>query len=51
MFVGCDVKWYPVSGTTTFMTLKRPFFWISMKSRLVRVNREASKFHNLSSNY
>ena len=41
--VGWDVKWCPVSRITTPLARKRPFHWISMKSRLVR---EISKFHN-----
>ena len=40
MSVGSDVKWCPVSKITTPLACKRPFHWISMKSRLVRAARE-----------
>ena len=40
MSVGWDVKWCPVSRITTPLARKRPFRWISMKSRLVRAARK-----------
>ena len=48
MSVGWDVKWCPVSRITSPLARKRPFHWISMKSRLVRSARESSKFQNWS---
>ena len=39
------VQWCPVSRITTLLARKRPFHWISMKSRLVR---DTSKFLNWS---
>ena len=45
MSVGWDVKWCPVSRITP-LARKRPFHWISMKSKLVRATRETSKFQN-----
>ena len=48
MFVGWDVEWCPRSRITTSLTYKRPFFWISMKSRLVRAATETSTFHKWS---
>ena len=48
MSVGWDVKWCPVSRITTSLVRKRPFHWISMKSRLVRAAMETSKFQNWS---
>ena len=43
-----DVKYCPMSRITTPLARKRPFHWISMKSRLVRAARETSKFQNWS---
>ena len=43
MSVGWDVKWCPVSRITTPLARKRPFHWISMKSRFVRAARETLK--------
>ena len=48
MSVGWDVKWCPVSRITTPLARKRPFRWISLKSRLVRAARETSKLQNRS---
>ena len=50
MSVGWDVKWCPVSRITTPLARKRPFHWVSMKSRLelVRAARKPSKFQNWS---
>ena len=48
MSVGWDVKWCPVSRIITPLARKRPFRWISMKSRLVRAVRETSKCQNWS---
>ena len=42
MSVRWDVKWCPVSRITRSMARKRPFHWISMKSRLVRAVRETN---------
>ena len=44
MSVGWDFKWCPVSRITTALARKRPFHWISKKSRLVRVAMERSLF-------
>ena len=46
MSVGWDVKWCPMTRVTNPLALKRPFHWISVKSRLVRDARETSKFQN-----
>ena len=48
MSVEWDVKWCRVSRITTPLAHKRPFHWILMKSRLVRADRETSKFQNWS---
>ena len=40
------IKWCPLSRITTPLVRKRPFYWISMKSRLVRAARGISKFQN-----
>ena len=40
-------KWCSVWRTTTPLARKRPFHWISMKSRLVRSTIGTSKFQNL----
>ena len=37
-----------MSSITTPLARKRPFHWISMRSRLVRAARETSKFQNWS---
>ena len=42
MSVGLDVKWCLVSMITTPCARKRPFHWISVKSRLVRAARETN---------
>ena len=44
----CSVSTGCVSRITTSLAHKRPFHWISMKSRLVRGARETSKFQNWS---
>ena len=46
MSVTWDVKWCSVSRITTPLSRKRPFHWISMKSRLVRAARETLNFTN-----
>ena len=46
--VGWDVKWCPVSRITTPFARRRPFHWISIKSRLMRAAKETSKFQNWS---
>ena len=46
MSVGWDVKWCAVSRITSPLSRKRPFHWITMKSRLARAARETSKFQN-----
>ena len=48
MSVGWDVKWCPLSRITTPLARKRPFHWISMKSKLVRAARETSIYQNWS---
>ena len=48
MSVGLDVKWCPVSMITTPCARKRPFHWISLKSRLVRAARETLEVHKRS---
>ena len=48
MSVGWDVEWCPLSRITTLLARKRPFHWISMRSRLVRAARDSSKFLNWS---
>ena len=40
--------WWCLVKDNTPLASKRPFLWISLKSRLVRAARETSKFHNLS---
>ena len=42
MSVGWDVKWCSVSRITIPLARKRPFHWISMKSKLVRAARETN---------
>ena len=46
MSVGWDFKWCPVSRITTPLARKRLFYWISMKSRLMKAARGTSKFQN-----
>ena len=45
MSIGWDIKWCPVSRKANPLARKRPFHWISTKSRLVRAAMETSKFH------
>ena len=45
MSVRWDVKWSSVARKATPFAHKRPFLWISMKSRPVRAARETSKLH------
>ena len=46
MSVRWDVKLFTVPRMTTPSARKRPFHWISKKSKLVRAARETSKFPN-----
>ena len=46
MSVGWDVKLCTVSRITNSLPRKKPFHWISRKSRLLRAVNETSKFQN-----